>query len=131
MWCARSRKRNCRAPMTALRPPPIPNPPCSPASTGSTAFPAVATRSEATEAILVSSSTEVHRLKGASREATMTTNRLPAQRHCSKGNSSRGLRTLLGLAALLGVSVTLGACQETAHELVMASTPDDYRFRHP
>jgi pilus assembly protein CpaD len=73
----------------------------------------------------------VHRLKGASREATMTTNRLPAQRHCSKGNSSRGLRTLLGLAALLGVSVTLGACQETAHELVMASTPDDYRFRHP
>ena len=56
----------------------------------------------------------------------MTTNRLPAQRYRSKG-----LRPLLGLAALLGVSVTLGACQETAHELVMASTPDDYRFRHP
>src|ERR1700743_1610370 len=126
MWCVRSRKRNCRSLTTALRRPPIRNRRCSPASTASTAFPAAAIRSEATAAISVSSSIEMIRPKDASREATMTTNRLPAQRYPSKS-----LRTLLGLAALLGVSVTLGACQETAHELVMASTPDDYRFRHP
>src|ERR1700761_6235043 len=126
MWCVRSRKRNCRSLTTVLRRPPIRNRRCTPASTASTAFPAAAIRSEATAAISVSSSIEMIRPKDASREATMTTNRLPAQRYPSKS-----LRTLLGLAALLGVSVTLGACQETAHELVMASTPDDYRFRHP
>ncbi len=36
----RSRRRNCRVPMTDLRPPPIPNRRCWPASTASTAFPA-------------------------------------------------------------------------------------------
>ncbi len=51
----------------------------------------------------------------------MTTNRLSAD----------GYRTLRLLGALLGLSVTLGACQETSRELVMANTPDDYRFRHP
>ncbi|MDE2068072.1 MAG: CpaD family pilus assembly protein [Bradyrhizobium sp.] len=51
----------------------------------------------------------------------MTTTRLPAG----------GNRPLLLLAALVGLSMTLGACQETERELVMASTPDDYRFRHP
>ena len=56
----------------------------------------------------------------------MTTNGLSAQ-----GSSMRGYRTLLLLGALLSLSVTLGACQETTHELVMANTPDDYRFRHP
>ena len=49
----------------------------------------------------------------------------------TNGLSMPGYRTLLLLGALLGVSVILGACQETAHELVMASTPDDYRYRHP
>ena len=34
-------------------------------------------------------------------------------------------------ARLSPFRVTLGACQETAKELVTASTPDDYRFRHP
>src|ERR1700753_3636652 len=126
MWCARSRKRNCRSRTTALRRPPIHNRRCSPASTASTAFPAATIRSEATAAISVSSSIDMNRPNDAPREANMTTNRLPAQRHFS-----RGLRSLLGLGALLGVSVALGACQETTHELVMASTPDDYRFRHP
>jgi pilus assembly protein CpaD len=56
----------------------------------------------------------------------MTTNRLSAQSH-----SPRSYRTLRLFGALVGLSVTLGACQETTHELVMASTPDDYRFRHP
>ena len=56
----------------------------------------------------------------------MTTNGLSAQSY-----SSQGYRTLLVLGALLGVSVTLGACQETTREIVMANNPDDYRFRHP
>jgi pilus assembly protein CpaD len=56
----------------------------------------------------------------------MTTNRLSAQTH-----SSRGYRTLRLLGALACLSAPLGACQETTKELVMASTPDDYRFRHP
>src|ERR1700759_2814462 len=47
------------------------------------------------------------------------------------GLSIPSYRPLLLLGALLVVSVTRGACQETAHELVMASTPDDYRYRHP
>jgi pilus assembly protein CpaD len=51
----------------------------------------------------------------------MTINRLSAD----------GYRTLRLLGALLGLSVTLGACQETSRELVMATTPDDYRYRHP
>lgn len=51
----------------------------------------------------------------------MTTNRLSADSY----------RTLLLLGTLVGVSLTLGACQETTREIVMASTPDDYRFRHP
>ena len=51
----------------------------------------------------------------------MTTTRSPAG----------GYRPLLLLGALIGLSVTLCACQETAKELVTASTPDDYRFRHP
>jgi pilus assembly protein CpaD len=62
----------------------------------------------------------------APREAQMTTNGLSAQSY-----PGQGCRTLLLLGALLGLSVPLGACQETAHELVMASTPDDYRYRHP
>lgn len=34
--------------------------------------------------------------------------------------------------ALLGLSAALGACTpQTANEIVTASTPDDYRFRHP
>jgi pilus assembly protein CpaD len=57
----------------------------------------------------------------ASREAKMTTTRLFAAAH----------RPLLLLGALIAVSLTLGACQETTKELVAASTPDDYRFRHP
>jgi pilus assembly protein CpaD len=51
----------------------------------------------------------------------MTTCRLPTDRY----------RTLLLLGALVGLSVPLGACQETTREIVMASTPDDYRFTHP
>src|SRR5476651_954551 len=34
------------------------------------------------------------------------------------------------LAAIVGISTALGACQQTA-ELVTASVPDDYRLRHP
>jgi pilus assembly protein CpaD len=56
----------------------------------------------------------------------MTTYRFSTQSY-----SSRGCRTLLLLGALVGGAVTLGACQETSRELVMASTPNDYRFRHP
>jgi pilus assembly protein CpaD len=51
----------------------------------------------------------------------MTTCRLPTVRY----------RALLLLGALVGLSVPLGACQETTREIVMASTPDDYRFTHP
>ncbi len=49
------------------------------------------------------------------------TNTIPAVRY----------RTLLGLCALLGLSVTLGACNYTSGEVVSASVPDDYRARHP
>ena len=40
-------------------------------------------------------------------------------------------RTLRGLFALVGLSVTLGACNYTTGEVVTASVPDDYRQRHP
>ena len=49
------------------------------------------------------------------------TNMTPADRH----------RTLRRLGALIGLSVTLGACNTTGGELVTASVPDDYRLRHP
>ena len=49
------------------------------------------------------------------------TNTNPAGRH----------RTLRGLCALLGLSMTLGACNYTTGEVVTASVPNDYRQRHP
>ena len=39
-------------------------------------------------------------------------------------------RTLRTLSALVGLSITLGACN-TNGEVVTASVPDDYRLRHP
>jgi pilus assembly protein CpaD len=41
---------------------------------------------------------------------------------------SRALRMAM---VLVGLAVTLGACQHTDDELVTASFPDDYRLRHP
>jgi pilus assembly protein CpaD len=49
------------------------------------------------------------------------TNRTPVDRH----------RTLRLLGALAGLSVVLGACNNTGGELVTASVPNDYRLRHP
>jgi pilus assembly protein CpaD len=40
-------------------------------------------------------------------------------------------RVLRLTAALLGLSVILGACTSTSGELVTASVPNDYRLRHP
>jgi pilus assembly protein CpaD len=40
-------------------------------------------------------------------------------------------RTLRLLSALVGLSVTLGACTNTTGEVVTASVPNDYRLRHP
>src|ERR1700682_1245333 len=40
-------------------------------------------------------------------------------------------RRLHVLGALFGLSVTLGACTDTAGEIVTARIPDDYRLRHP
>ena len=40
-------------------------------------------------------------------------------------------RTLRLLGALLGLSVTLGACTDTTREVATASVPEDYRLRHP
>jgi pilus assembly protein CpaD len=42
-----------------------------------------------------------------------------------------GPRSLCLLSALIGLSVTLGACTNTGGELITASVPDDYRLRHP
>jgi pilus assembly protein CpaD len=49
------------------------------------------------------------------------TNRTPVDR----------CRTLRLLSALAGVSVALGACNNTGGEVVTASVPNDYRQRHP
>jgi pilus assembly protein CpaD len=40
-------------------------------------------------------------------------------------------RMLRQLAAVAGLSVTLGACNFTGADVVTASVPDDYRQRHP
>jgi pilus assembly protein CpaD len=40
-------------------------------------------------------------------------------------------RVLRLTAALLGLSVSLGACTSTSGEIVTASVPNDYRLRHP
>jgi pilus assembly protein CpaD len=40
-------------------------------------------------------------------------------------------RTLCLLGALIGLSVTLGACTESREEVVTARIPEDYRLRHP
>jgi pilus assembly protein CpaD len=53
-------------------------------------------------------------------DRTMT-NRTPVDRH----------RTLSLLSALVGLSVALSACTNTAGEVVTAGVPDDYRLRHP
>jgi pilus assembly protein CpaD len=49
------------------------------------------------------------------------TNRTSVDRH----------RTLRLLSALAGVSVALGACNNTSGEIVTASVPNDFRLRHP
>lgn len=49
------------------------------------------------------------------------TNKTAAGRH----------RALRRLSALVGLSVSLGACNYTGGEVVTASVPDDYRLRHP
>jgi pilus assembly protein CpaD len=50
------------------------------------------------------------------------TNRTSIDRH----------RTLCLLGALVGLSITLGACTDTTREVVAtASVPEDYRLRHP
>lgn len=49
------------------------------------------------------------------------TNRTPVDRY----------KTLRLLSALAGLSVALGACNNTSGEVVTASVPNDYRLRHP
>ena len=49
------------------------------------------------------------------------TNRTPVDRY----------KTLRLLSALAGLSVALGACNNTGGEVVTASVPNDYRLRHP
>jgi pilus assembly protein CpaD len=45
--------------------------------------------------------------------------------------SINGHRALLLMGTLVGLSVTLGACNSTSGDLVTASVPDDYKMRHP
>lgn len=40
-------------------------------------------------------------------------------------------RMLLLMGALIGLSVTLGACNETTGTIAAAHVPEDYRLRHP
>lgn len=42
-----------------------------------------------------------------------------------------GHRALLLMGTLIGLSVTLGACNSTSGDLVTATVPDDFRLRHP
>src|SRR3984885_11833194 len=112
-------RKSCHAPMTALRPRRMPNRRCWPKLPGSTASPAASNRLEAIKAILASSSTE-NRLRRRDEGRTMT-NTISVDRH----------RTLCLLGALIGLSVTLGACTNSSEEVVTARIPEDYRLRHP
>jgi pilus assembly protein CpaD len=40
-------------------------------------------------------------------------------------------RTLCLMGALVGLSITLGACTDSTGEIVTARIPEDYRLRHP
>src|SRR6478752_347693 len=84
------------------------------------AFPAAASRLEATGAPMALSPTETD-LPGqcGDDEGTMT-NKTPADR----------FRTLRLCGAFVGLAIALGACT-TATEVVTASVPEDYRLRHP
>jgi pilus assembly protein CpaD len=42
-----------------------------------------------------------------------------------------GHRALLLMGTLVGLSITLGACNSTSGDLVTATVPDDYKLRHP
>ena len=86
---------------------------------GSMAFPAAASRLEATGAPMALSPTE-RDLPGqcGEDEGTMT-NKTPANQ----------FRTLRLCGAFVGVAMALGACTTGAE--VTASIPDDYRLRHP
>src|ERR1700686_3748221 len=104
--------------MTALRARRIPNRYCWAELIGSMAFPAAASRLEATGAPMALSPTKTD-LPGqcAEEEGTMT-NKTPAN------------RTLRLCGSFIGLAVALGACT-TAAEVVTASVPEDYRLRHP
>src|SRR3984957_12886273 len=115
MWFGRWRRKSCRVPTTGSHRRPMPSPRCSPRSAGSTASPATPNRLEVTRATLASSSTET------ADEDRMMTNRTSVDRK----------RTLRLLGALIGLSVTLGACTESREEVVTARIPEDYRLRHP
>src|ERR1700754_1682863 len=120
MWCARWHRRNCRGRMTTSRRRPIHNPPCLPASTGSTASPA-SSRAPAIRVNLATSSTETGAPDAGHGDDTMT----------SKTHLDR-LKTLRSLSALLALSAALGACTIYGGEVVTASVPpNDYRQRHP
>src|SRR2546429_4661253 len=119
MSFGRLRSRSCRVPMMDLPPRQIRNRCCWAELIGSTAFPAAASRAEATGAPMALSPTE-RNLPGqrGEDEGTMQ-NKPPA-------NESRILR-LCG--AFVGFAIALGAC--TTGEVVTASVPNDYRLRHP
>src|SRR5712671_7881104 len=119
MLCGRLRSRSCRVPMTGLRPSRIRKRCCWAELIGSMAFPAAASRLEATGAPMALSPTE-RDLPGqcGEDEGTMT-NKTPANQ----------FRTLRLCGAIIGLALALGAC--TAGEVVTASVPDDYRLRHP
>src|SRR5215208_7299882 len=122
MSSARSRRKNCRGPMTDLRRHPIPSPRCSGASTGPMALPPASIPSTGSRAILASSLIETQSCSPSGDEDRTMTTRIPLHRG----------KTLHVLGALLGLSAALGACMPQTTEIATtASVSDDYRHRHP
>src|SRR6266516_5186492 len=120
MSFGRLRSRSCRVPMTGLRPCQIRNRCCWAELIGSMAFPAAASRLEATGAPMALSPTETDLLGQCGEEEGTMTNKTLANR----------FRALRLCGALVSIAVALGACT-TGAEVVTASVPDDYRLRHP
>src|SRR6266852_4389946 len=120
MSFGRLRSRSCHVPMTGLRPCQIHNRCCWAELIGSMAFPAAASRLEATGAPMALSPTETDLLGQCGEEEGTMTNKTAAYQ----------FRTLRLCGAFVGLAVALGACT-TAAEVVTASVPDDYRLRHP
>src|SRR6476620_2148284 len=118
MSFGRSRRKNCRVPMTGLHPCRIPHRHCWPVSIGFTASRPAPNRSEASRITSALSLTKTQAHDGGEDE-TMTNRTLVG-----------GHRALRLLSAAGGLSIALGACTIPVGD-VTSSVPDDYRQRHP